>query len=734
MRKKMAILMVALSLLFVTTNIGFANIYDGLVAYYPFNSNADDVSGNLNHATANGPTLTTDRIGTADSAYNFDYVDDYIELGNGLLPGDTDFSVSVWIKIGDKPFAPPAWKYILDFRGDITYALTVDQGILKVGSEINSGSFGAVPVNQWLHIACAYDDSSEETKVYRNGIYVGSQPGNISHFGIQNRINRIGANSIDSSFDLFDGKIDEVRIYNRVLSPDEIDALGSNTWHVDGNSGNNANDGSSSTSAFATIQYAIDNACYGDTILVWPGVYNEDISFLGKSITVQSAADAAKIEGVGNFAVNFISGEGSGSVLRNMVIANSDTAIHCFASSPTIEWITLADNNLGIWSESGANPVVSHALLWDNTTDDLLNTTATYSWSEENLGDAVDSLVGYWPFDEGSGATTADGSGNGNDGAITAVVWTTGRSGNALDFNGADAYVAMTDNGVLSGMTNLTAAGWFQADSWPDYSIASGSTGIISKMNNGDGTHLTDCFVISMYMLDNQHYITTAVYGENQQIGNNWRIEDAISDFDPLAWHHVALVFNGSEQIAYLDGIEIGRMSTVLSSLHNNTAVPLSIGHVYGNSQHNLYFDGDIDEVAVYTLALAAGEIQQLYNSGSSGYGLGDPLFADVANGDYHLMSARGRYLPGADPNQPGLWVLDEVTSPAIDAGDPAIDPAAEPAPNGGQVNVGAFGNSGFASRSEWPLSADFDRNGWVDYADFAYFTAQWMSNLPWAL
>lgn len=206
----------------------------GLIAYYPFKGNADDTSGNSNHATVHGPTLTTDRCDNVDSAYEFDHVDDYMDLPGGLLPGDADFSISVWIKIGDKPFAPPAWKFIIDLREDITHVISVDQGILKVSSEIGSGTFGAVPVNQWLHIACVYDDSAEETKVYRDGIYVGSQPGNVSPFGLQNRINRIGANSINTTYDLFDGKIDEIRIYDRTLCESEIQELYSGDSDCDG--------------------------------------------------------------------------------------------------------------------------------------------------------------------------------------------------------------------------------------------------------------------------------------------------------------------------------------------------------------------------------------------------------------------------------------------------------------------------------------------------------------------
>lgn len=70
-----------------------------------------------------------------------------------------------------------------------------------------------------------------------------------------------------------------------------------------------------------------------------------------------------------------------------------------------------------------------------------------------------------------------------------------------------------------------------------------------------------------------------------------------------------------------------------------------------------------------------------------------NPLFADPAGGNFHLRSEIGRYLPSQ-----GSWVVDTEQSPAIDAGDPASPFGAEPQPNGGRVNIGAFGNTAEAS------------------------------------
>jgi parallel beta-helix repeat protein len=77
-----------------------------------------------------------------------------------------------------------------------------------------------------------------------------------------------------------------------------------------------------------------------------------------------------------------------------------------------------------------------------------------------------------------------------------------------------------------------------------------------------------------------------------------------------------------------------------------------------------------------------------------------DPLFVDPNSGDYHLRSKRGRHWPKHD-----VWVLDNVTSPCIDAGDPTANSSGEPVPNGGRLNMGAYGGTHYASMSESPVT-----------------------------
>lgn len=117
-------------------------------------------------------------------------------------------------------------------------------------------------------------------------------------------------------------------------------------------------------------------------------------------------------------------------------------------------------------------------------------------------------------------------------------------------------------------------------------------------------------------------------------------------------------------------------------------------------------------------------------NSGFVNWGAGnldqDPLFVDPNGGDYHLQSYRGRYWESMD-----LWVLDAQTSPCIDAGDEADDVLDEPAPNGGRINMGAFGGTAQASLSEAPVAAgipgDVNEDGLIEITDLFALIDLWL-------
>jgi hypothetical protein len=106
-----------------------------------------------------------------------------------------------------------------------------------------------------------------------------------------------------------------------------------------------------------------------------------------------------------------------------------------------------------------------------------------------------------------------------------------------------------------------------------------------------------------------------------------------------------------------------------------------------------------------------------------------DPCFADLNNDDFHLKSQAGRW----DSNE-GRWTKDDITSPCIDAGDPASPIGYEPFPNGGIINMGVYGGTEEASKSyfgeptcETIIAGDINGDCKIDFRDFALMLRHWL-------
>ncbi len=211
-------------------------LYIGLIARYPFNGNTDDASGNGNHGTTyGGATFTEDRFGNANGAINFDGIDDYVEL-----PNENNFDLTTWTMVMILKVQDYTKTKSVISKGDDSYGnYTLDIIQQDAPSPTNIGKFGyaqayvggnyshlvthdPVPIDQFFHIAVCFDDTSFKTFLMGRLIWsIGALPVPILNdapvrFGLLNR----GINSGH-----FKGQIDEIRIYNRVLSETEVNEL-----------------------------------------------------------------------------------------------------------------------------------------------------------------------------------------------------------------------------------------------------------------------------------------------------------------------------------------------------------------------------------------------------------------------------------------------------------------------------------------------------------------------------
>jgi len=445
---------------------GGVNLSDGLVGYWKFDESSwtndcstspvTDASGNGNHGKAcpasTGPTGGA--AGKFGNAGSFDESDDYVTINEsgGLNPSNT-ISVSAWIY--------PTSSGNMHVVGRQTgYLLWIQQGYANFEVNLQGSSSWcnphddnpsgntAVPLNQWSLLTGVYDGS--EVRVYLNGKLVNYANSSHDPNGCNgNVINHSGSVTLGarSSARYFSGKIDEVRIYNRALSPREVRAL--------------------------------------------------------------------------------------------------------------------------------------------------------YEWAP--------GPVGYWKFDEKTGTTAYDASGNGNHASISNGGWTNGKFGGAFDNTNNGSYASITQTSVLN-PTNpgLTVEAWVYVKEYIDSAINHWQTIVEGSGNLNQATGYYLGFVGSGTLF-------------TWRVGNGSSYDAVINVSEttiPLnQWVHVAGVLDSSKAYLYVNGVLVATDTHSLGSISYGS-YPISIGALsYGlGSDHNLH--GYIDEVRIYNYARTQKQIIEDMNAG----------------------------------------------------------------------------------------------------------------------
>jgi hypothetical protein len=217
----------------------------GLVAYYPFNGNANDESNNNNNGTVNGATLTTDRHGKENSAYEFGGMNNTNSISiasSSSLDFNNEATYSFFVKlnseVGSSPFVGAGTTPMIG-GGQAIFAKPHDQsngyaGLISSsenGTFISVGSFYGVSgglnnpapqtnLNNWYHILFVFENGA--TKIYINGQLKGkTTSGSIN---VANGQPLYFGKYSDYWYPL-NGKLDDIRIYNRALSDSEVEAL-----------------------------------------------------------------------------------------------------------------------------------------------------------------------------------------------------------------------------------------------------------------------------------------------------------------------------------------------------------------------------------------------------------------------------------------------------------------------------------------------------------------------------
>ena len=202
------------------------------------------------------------------------------------------------------------------------------------------------------------------------------------------------------------------------------------------------------------------------------------------------------------------------------------------------------------------------------------------------------TLVAAYAFNEGTGTTVNDSSGNGNNGTIANATWTTsGKYGDALVFNGTNARVNINDSASLHLTTGMTLEAWVNPST-----VNSNWRDVIYKGN------------------DNYWLEATSTSGSKPAAGATL----GSSDVDTLGtaalttntWAFLTETYNGSTLTLYVNGTQVSSLAHT-GNIATSTN-PLQIG---GDSIYGQYFKGTIDEVRVYNGALTAAQITSDMNT-----------------------------------------------------------------------------------------------------------------------
>lgn len=225
-----------IGLMFAVSGFAQSVLTNGLVAYYPFNGNANDASGNGNNGTVSGATPTTDRFGNANQAYYFNGSSAFITVPVSSSAFSNDFTASVWFNAYDMT---NAWPTLFDEQGNSAFRSGI-VGQISGGSGIGylySYSAYAPATFAWfmrrqqqtpLNTFCQVVVSKAGTNVtmFFDGQIVASNQV-VSPAILAGQYLKIGRQDIESvpGDTAFHGVIDDVRLYSRALSTNEVAQL-----------------------------------------------------------------------------------------------------------------------------------------------------------------------------------------------------------------------------------------------------------------------------------------------------------------------------------------------------------------------------------------------------------------------------------------------------------------------------------------------------------------------------
>jgi len=522
---------------------------------------------------------------------------------------------------------------------------------------------------KWYHVAGTYNKITGEQKLYVDGQLVDTQThpaGNTIVPYTYASYMAIGA--LTSNYGNMDGKVDEVQVSNRALNAQEVLSLFNNAATPDTTPPTvsatspvrNATGVAVNSGIAATFSEAMDAATITTaTFSVSDGGSNVNgaVSYSGTTATFMPSGslsssttytatitkvvtDVAGNAMTANYIWSFTTGGASPDTTPPTVSATSPVgnatgvAVNSGIAATFSEAMDAATITTATFSVSGGGSNVNGAVSYSGTTatftpsgslsssttytatittgvkDVASNAmTANYIWSFTTTGAVSDTtLQAHYKFDEGTGVTATDSSGNNRNGTIKGATWTTGKNGGALSFNGTSNYVSISPLNY----DEVSVSAWFYRNSVDTVSPDTIFGGWSWNKVEGYGLYF-DQYSASQNTI--RFIVTSQTSGGAKT--QKYATKNLITSTGK--WYHVAGTYNKitGEQKLYVDG----QLVDTQTHPAGNTIVPytyasyMAIGALtsnYGN------MDGKVDEVQVSNRALNAQEVLSLFNNAAT--------------------------------------------------------------------------------------------------------------------
>lgn len=623
------------------------------VAYYPFTGNANDAIG-TNNGTVNGATLTTDRFGAANSAYSFDGVDDFIDIGSINFAGN-DYSISFWVQLNSITTDNTIFSGANPSALTNTFILSeLNNGVGRFLHRNPSGTTGGVdlsgvqsfPLNNWKFVSCIKQGTT--LSYYVNGVLDNSVTnGGVTNIGsaIYVELGRL-RNGANSFIRHLNGKLDEVKIYNTALTAAQVqnEYLSANNYSSQFGNSVKMNGTSDYIDAGTNTAAAVSGAL---TVEAW--IKPASLPLVGE-IVQKGGTSGSQIDNDGyQLRIN-----NSGTPNIGFVIANSsslDGVGFIFSASEINTWMhvvgvydgtTIKIYKNGILQNSkttsqilacNSNPLLigkrQDGFNYDGYMDEvrIWNTARTQTQIVANMNNQLTGneagLVAYYDMNrngQGAGLTVDNkcvATGSALNGTTVgtastpifapAVTQQKPGSGNAISFDGVDDIIDIPNNSSFnfSVNQNFTVECWAKIPSTPQPNEAGGANSLIEKWDGLTGEYP---FVIryrnnaSFNPPSIQNKIEVARWNGTTYVPfySNTNVNDD-------KFHHISFSKNGALLSLYIDGI-LHNTATDVTGGQTDNPDPLHIGG--RTTAQPLPFNGTIDEVRIWNTALTQAQIR----------------------------------------------------------------------------------------------------------------------------